>query len=344
MKLEEFDYKLPPGLIAQHPAAARDISRMMVLNRRNKSIEHKHFYDIIDYLGPDDLLVMNNTRVIPARIFGKKETGGRVEIFLTRCVDDTHWQCLLRPQKRIRTGTKIYLNPETFVETMHKDTEDKWIISTPDNFEKILCDVGTMPLPPYIKREPENPYVKEDGERYQTVYAKEPGAVAAPTAGLHFTSDILQNLQKKGVQSTELTLHVGLGTFKPVKCENIEDHVMHAEYYSISEAAANTLNKARKDGKRIIAIGTTSIRTLETVAQANNGNIISGTGWSKIFIYPGYQFQVIDACLTNFHLPKSTLIMLVSAFAGKDLVFEAYQKAIESNYRFYSYGDCMLIL
>lgn len=343
MRTEEFDYHLPPQLIAQHPSDKRDHSKMMILDRQKRDIEHKYFYNIVEYLNPDDLLVVNNTKVIPARIFGKKETGANIEIFLLRKLGDTDWQCLLRPYKRVKPGMKIILNNGNFVKVLEKDIEDKWIIETHSGFDSELNEIGNMPLPPYIKRERENEFVSQDLNRYQTIYAKEAGAVAAPTAGLHFTPEIMNNLIQKGIKVAEISLHVGLGTFKPVKCQYIQEHVMHSEFFTVSREAAELINQQKLSNKRIIAVGTTSIRTLETVANFNNGKIEATSGWSKLFIYPGYNFKMIDACITNFHLPKSTLIMLISAFTGKDFIFNAYQDAINNNYRFYSYGDCMLI-
>jgi S-adenosylmethionine:tRNA ribosyltransferase-isomerase len=343
MRVNDFDYKLPPDLIAQHPSQKREASRMMILNRMKGEIKHKYFYNIIDYLRPDDLLIINNTQVIPARLFGKKETGANIEIFLIQQIDNTIWQCLLRPQKRIRAGIKIIINDEHFVEVLEREPDGKWLIQTPEQFDKIIYQLGNMPLPPYIKRDRKNKFEPEDRQRYQTVYASIPGAVAAPTAGLHFTPEIMTLLKEKGVHIAELTLHVGMGTFKPVKCDSIKNHVMHKEYYHLSEEAARQINSYKAEKKRIVAVGTTSIRTLETIASENNGKIIPASGWSQIFIYPGYQFKVVDSCITNFHLPRSTLIMLVSAFAGKDFIFKAYNEAIQEKYRFYSYGDCMFI-
>lgn len=343
MKVEDFNYHLPQKMIAQHPSDKRELSKMMVINRSNKTISHKQFKHITEYIKPDDLIVINNTKVIPARVFGQKETGANIEIFLIQCLNQTTWQCLLRPQKRVKPGIKIYLKDNSYITVLEKDHDSKWTIETPTNFESHLNDLGNMPLPPYIKRERENEHVKEDKDRYQTVYAKVPGAVAAPTAGLHFTPEIIKTLKDKGTQFAEVTLHVGLGTFKPVKCEDIKDHVMHEEFYTVPQKTADLINAYKKEGRRIIPVGTTSIRTIETVARENNGQMSASSGWSNIFIHPGFKFNVTNACITNFHLPKSTLIMLVSALVGKNLVFDAYQKAIENNYRFYSYGDCMFI-
>lgn len=343
MRVDDFDYYLPPELIAQQPSDKRDHSKMMIVDRANETIENKHFYDITNHLKEGDLLILNNTKVIPARIFGKKDTGANIEVFLTRNIEKNIWECLLKPQKRIQEGIKIKLSENTSINVLSKEKENKWLIETPENFEEILNTIGNTPLPPYIKRKRENEFKSSDKNRYQTVYAKIPGAVAAPTAGLHFTPEIMEKLKEKGVKTAEVTLHVGLGTFKPVQCEKLEDHIMHAEYYSVSEETAEVINQQKKENKRVIAVGTTSIRTLETVAQENNGYIKPCEGWSKIFITPGYKFKAVDACITNFHLPKSTLIMLVSALASKDLIFKAYNEAIKENYRFYSYGDCMFI-
>ena len=343
MRVDDFDYILPAEMIAQHPSDQRETSKMMVLECKNQSISHNHFYNIFEYITPDDLIVINNTKVIPARIFGQKETGANIEVFLIEKVDSNHWKCLLKPQKRIRKGTKVIIDNKFSVRATEKANGENWIIETPAGFEQEIEFIGNMPLPPYIKREKENAYKDQDKNRYQTIYAKVPGAVAAPTAGLHFTPEIIQKLEQQGTKVTEITLHVGLGTFQPIRCENIKDHIMHKEYYSISEETANLINEQKKQNKRVIPIGTTSIRTLETIARDNNGEIKACSGLSDIFIYPGFEFKITDACITNFHLPKSTLIMLVSALAGKDFIFKAYKEAIKNNYRFYSYGDCMFI-
>lgn len=343
MRVDEFDYYLPPELIAQHPSNKREASKMMVLHRHSNEIEHKNFHNIEDLITPDDLIVINNTKVIPARIFGKKETGANIEIFLIHQVEKNIWECLLRPQKRVKPGINIILKDNSNIKVLDKSANDKWIIKVADNFEININSVGNMPLPPYIKREQNNVFESSDRERYQTVYAKIPGAVAAPTAGLHFTPEIINRLKNNGSKIAEITLHVGLGTFKPVKTKNIEDHIMHKELYSITETTAELINEYKAKRKRVISVGTTTIRTLESVAQLYNGTIKACSGWSNLFIYPGFDFKVTDACITNFHLPKSTLIMLVSALAGKDFIFHAYNEAIKNNYRFYSYGDCMFI-
>lgn len=344
MKVEDFNYTLPEELIAQHPSDKRDHARMMVLNKSAQSIQHKNFYNIPEFIGPDDLLVVNNTKVIPARIYGKKETGANIEIFLLGSIDSTHWETLVRPAKRVKKGTRIILKNQQSITITEKLETGNWVIETSEDFEQYIHQVGNMPLPPYIKREAENEFEPEDKDRYQTVYAKQAGAVAAPTAGLHFTNKIMKKLKTQGTKVVEITLHVGLGTFRPIKCDKIEDHVMHKEFYSLTEEVAESINKHKQEGKRVIPVGTTSIRTLETIASNNNGQLKACSGWSDIFIYPGYQFKITDGCITNFHLPKSTLIMLISALAGKEFIFNAYNEAIKESYRFYSYGDCMLIL
>ena len=351
MLISEYDYELPKNLIAQLPAEKRQNSKMMVLNRTDKSIQHKHFYDIVDLIDSNSILVLNDTKVLPARIFGvKSETGAKIEILLLNPENydfkSNIWQCLIRPSKRVQIGTVVKICNELSVEVLKPLEDDgEWLVKliyTGDLFD-ILHKVGNIPLPPYIERKLQNEDIKKlDLERYQTVYAKDEGSVAAPTAGLHFTDEILQKLKNKGVEIVYITLNVGMGTFRPVKCENIEDHIMHSEAFEISEEAAKKINLAKQDGKTLIAVGTTTVRTLETAYQ-NYGCIKSCRDSSKLFIYPPYEFKVVDRLITNFHLPKSTLLMLVSAFAGKDFIFKAYQDAINSNYRFFSYGDCMYI-
>lgn len=345
MKLSEFDYLLPEELIAQFPAQKREMSRMLVLDKNTGSIEHQHFYNIVDYLGENDVLVLNNTRVIPARLYAKKATGAHIEIFLLKEVSKNKWEVLLRPAKRVKPGDVLKVSEELCVKLIEKYENGKALaelIYEGDIFE-VLDRVGKIPLPPYIERKmTDDELEKLDYERYQTVYAKDRGSVAAPTAGLHFTNEILDALKNKGVQICYVTLNVGLGTFKPVNTENIEDHKMDNEAFQISEETAKIISDAKKHGKRIVAVGTTSTRTLETAFQ-KYGKIVPCKDSSEMFIYPGYDFKVVDALITNFHLPKSTLIMLVSALAGKDKIFAAYKEAIAQNYRFYSYGDCMLI-
>lgn len=349
MNVSDFEYNLPEELIAQMPADKRENSRMMVLNRENHTIEHKHFYDIIDYFDENDLIVLNNTKVIPARLFGTKEsTGAKIEVFLLNATEEGSniWEVLIKPSKRVKPGTVITICDELRINPLKKTEEaGEWLAELEhkgDLFD-ILHNVGNIPLPPYIERKIQTEEQKRfDMERYQTVYAKDEGSVAAPTAGLHFTPGILQKLKNKGVDIAYITLNVGLGTFRPVKCENILDHKMHSETFEISEDASDKINKALKQGKRITAIGTTTVRTLET-AYAKFGEIKPCKDHSELFIYPPYDFKVINQLLTNFHLPKSTLLMLVSALAGKDFIFEGYKQAVENKYRFFSYGDCMLI-
>lgn len=347
MLLSEFDYDLPEELIAQMPADKRENSRMMVLDRKNKTIMHKHFYDIVDLIDPNSLLVLNNTKVLPARLYGiKEETGAKIEIFLLKQLDGKQWETLIKPSKRIKEGTLIKVSDELSARAISQTEEDGgWIVELiyEGNVLDVLHRNGNIPLPPYIERKLQNDEIKKlDFERYQTVYAKDEGSVAAPTAGLHFTEEILNKLKSKGVGIAYVTLNVGLGTFRPVKCENILEHKMHSETFEITQETADMINSAKKDGKKIIAVGTTTVRTLETAYQ-KYGMIKACHDESKLFIYPPYEFKVIDNLITNFHLPKSTLLMLVSALAGKDFIFEAYKEAIENKYRFFSYGDCMYI-
>lgn len=344
MLLEEFNYELPEKLIAQVPAQKRDMSRMLVLDRYNKTFEHKHFCNIIDYLTPNDLLVLNNTKVIPARLYAKKDTGALIEIFLVREVEKDVWISLIKPSKRVKPQMVLQVSDELSIEVLEKD-DDKWKIKLlyNGNIFEILDKVGNIPLPPYIERKMTNEEYKNlDFDRYQTVFAKKEGAVAAPTAGLHFTQEILKKLEEQGTQHCFVTLNVGLGTFKPVKCENILEHKMDSESFEITEETAEIINKAKAEGKNIVAVGTTSVRTLETVMN-KYGKIIPVQDSSELFIYPGYEFKIVDKLITNFHLPKSTLLMLVSALATKDFIFKAYEEAIKEEYRFYSYGDCMFI-
>ncbi len=344
MLLEEFNYNLPEELIAQVPPKRRDMSKMMVLNYSNKSIEHKHFYDITDILTENDFLVLNNTKVIPARLYAKKDTGALIEVFLVREIKKDIWIALIKPSKRVKAGTILTVSDELSIEVLEKD-DDKWQIHLiyEGNFFEILDRAGKIPLPPYIERKMTNDEYKSlDFDRYQTVYAKNAGAVAAPTAGLHFTNEILNKLKNQGTDYCFITLNVGLGTFKPVKCENISEHKMDSELFEITGEASEKINNAIKSGKNIVAVGTTSVRTLETVMN-KYGKIIPVKDSSELFIYPGYKFKIINKLITNFHLPKSTLLMLVSALAGKDFIFQAYEEAIKNKYRFYSYGDCMFI-
>ncbi len=344
MRLQEFDYNLPEDLIAQFPAQKREMSKMLVLDRVNKTFEHRHFADICEYLTSDDLLVLNNTKVIPARLYAKKDTGALIEIFLVREVQKDIWISLIKPSKRVKAGMILEVSGELSVEITEKD-DDKWRVKLlySGNIFEILDRTGNIPLPPYIERKmTSEEYKNLDFERYQTVYAEKRGAVAAPTAGLHFTKEILDSLEKQGTKHCFITLNVGLGTFKPVKCDNISEHKMDSEKFEITKEAAEMINRAKSEGKNIVAVGTTSVRTLETVMN-KYGKIIPVQDSSELFIYPGYKFKTVDKLITNFHLPKSTLLMLVSAFASKEYIFEAYKTAIENKYRFYSYGDCMLI-
>lgn len=347
MLLSDYDYNLPEDLIAQMPADKRENSRMMVLDRKNRTIIHKHFYDIVDILEKDTLLVMNNTRVLPARLIGHKDTGAKIEVFLLSQKEGKLWDVLIKPSKRIKPDTVIKISDELSVKAVKRLEENgEWLVELiyeSNNILDVLHRNGQIPLPPYIERKtPDEDLKKLDFERYQTVYAEDEKSVAAPTAGLHFTKEILQKLENKGVELAYITLNVGLGTFRPVQCDNIEDHKMHSETFEISEKAATQINEAKAKGKKIVAVGTTTVRTLETAYQ-KYGCIKPCHDHSELFIYPPYEFKVIDNLITNFHLPKSTLLMLVSALAGKDFIFKAYREAIENKYRFFSYGDCMYI-
>ena len=341
MQLKDFYYDLPQELIAQDPLLHRSESRMMVLNREKDTIEHKYFYDILDYLKPGDCLVINDTKVIPARLLGVKEdTGAAIEVLLLKRLDDCTWETLVKPGRKARVGARIVFGEGKLIgEVVDIVEEGNRIIRFEYQgiSEEILDELGQMPLPPYITHK------LEDKNRYQTVYAEHEGSAAAPTAGLHFTEELLEKIQKKGIQIAHVTLHVGLGTFRPVKEENILDHHMHSEFYVIDEKAAETINETRTHGGRIIAIGTTSTRTLETVAD-EAGRVHACSGWTDIFIYPGYKFKAIDGLITNFHLPESTLLMLVSAFYNREKILAAYQEAVKEKYRFFSFGDAMLIL
>ena len=341
MKLEEFDFYLPEDLIAQEPIENRSKSRLLVLNKVSGDIEHRSFEDVIHYLQPGDCLVLNDTKVIPARLMGRRKNSlGKIEMVLLKPVETDTWEVLVKPGRRARIGDEVVFGHGELVARII-DTTDfggrivKIFHDKP--FQEVLNNLGEMPTPPYIKKK------LEDKNRYQTVYAKKPGSAAAPTAGLHFTEELLNKIKDKGISVVFITLHVGLGTFRPVTVENIEEHKMHAEYYEISQEAADAINSTKARGKRVIAVGTTSTRTLETVAD-ESGHIRPCSGWSDIFIYPGYKFKTIDALITNFHLPKSTLIMLVCAFAGKEKVFRAYEEAVKEKYRFFSFGDSMLIM
>jgi S-adenosylmethionine:tRNA ribosyltransferase-isomerase len=345
MHLSQFDYNLPEELIAQFPSQKRDESKMLVLNRQKRSFEHKNFFNIVDFFDENDVLVMNNTRVIPARLIGKKNTGAIIEVFLLKEKNPNQWEVLIKPSKRVKPSTIIEISDELKIEVLER-IDDKWLVELiyEGDFYSLLDKIGNIPLPPYIERNMREEDIKKlDYERYQTVYAQKPGSVAAPTAGLHFTEEILKKLEAKGIQICHVTLNVGLGTFKPVKCDNILEHKMDSEIFEIPEKTAQIINSAKKEGKKIVAVGTTTVRTLET-AFKKYGEIKPCQNFSELFIYPGYKFEVVDKLLTNFHLPKSTLLMLISALAGRDFIFEAYNEAIKEKYRFYSYGDCMLVL
>ncbi|EMW6246633.1 tRNA preQ1(34) S-adenosylmethionine ribosyltransferase-isomerase QueA [Enterococcus faecalis] len=341
LSTEDFDFDLPEELIAQTPLKDRASSRLLVVNKETGDMEDKHFHDILDELQPGDALVMNNTRVLPARLYGEKpETGGHLEVLLLTNTEGDTWETLIKPAKRAKVGTEIQFGDGRLKAVVKEELEHGGRIiefKYDGIFLEILESLGEMPLPPYIKERLDDP------DRYQTVYAEENGSAAAPTAGLHFTKELLEEIKAKGVHLVYLTLHVGLGTFRPVSVDNIEEHHMHSEFYRLTEEAAKQLNEVRQVGGRIVAVGTTSIRTLETIGTKFNGEIQADSGWTDIFITPGYQFKVVEAFSTNFHLPKSTLVMLVSAFAGKDLTLAAYQHAIEEKYRFFSFGDAMFI-
>ncbi len=338
MKLSDFMYDLPEERIAQTPVEPRDHSRLMVLHRNSGEIEHRHFYDIIDYLNPGDVLVINETRVIPARLYGQRPTGGAVEVLLLKQLGPKRWETLVRPGKKLRPGAQVIFGDGRLTGRVLENTDVGGRVvefECEGSFEAALDALGEMPLPPYIHEK------LRDRDRYQTVYAKQDGSAAAPTAGLHFTPELLERIRAKGVEIVPVLLHVGLGTFRPVKVENVEDHEMHSEYFEVSEAAAARVNAARDRGNRIIAVGTTSVRTLESAAR--DGRLTATRGDTNIFIKPGYRFQLVDALITNFHLPGSTLIMLVSALYDREKILEAYQLAVDMEYRFFSFGDAMLI-
>ena len=340
MKLSDFNYELPGELIAQDPLEKRDNSRLMVLHRSSGEVEHKHFYDIIDYLNPGDCLVVNNTKVIPARLMGvKEETGASIEVLLLKRKEEKVWETLVKPGKKARVGARISFGGGLLVgEVIDVVEEGNRLIRFEYDgiFEEILDQLGQMPLPPYITHQ------LQDKNRYQTVYAKYDGSAAAPTAGLHFTEELLQKIEEKGIRIAKVTLHVGLGTFRPVKEENVLDHHMHSEFYMVDEEAARIINETKAAGGRVISVGTTSTRTLESVAEPD-GHVPVKSGWTDIFIYPGYQFKAVDCLITNFHLPESTLIMLVSALADRETILHAYETAVQEKYRFFSFGDAMFI-
>ncbi len=341
MKTADFNFNLPEELIAQDPLKNREKSKLMVLDKDDGQIAHRHFYDIIDYLNSGDCLVLNDTKVMPARLYGqRKETGGKIEILLLSRLQEDRWEILAKPGRKVRPGDTLVFGDHELTCLVEEVIEDgKRIVkfSYQGIFEEILDRLGEMPLPPYITHK------LEDKNRYQTVYAKHDGSAAAPTAGLHFTDDLMKKIKEKGIKIAYVTLHVGLGTFRPVKIDNLQEHEMHSEFYVIKKDQAQIINETKQAGGKIIPVGTTSTRTLEACTD-QNGYLQAGSGWTDIFIYPGYKFKLIDALITNFHLPESTLIMLVSALAGKDRVLEAYQVAIEKEYRFFSFGDAMLII
>ena len=340
MKVSDFNYDLPENLIAQHPYEKRDEARLMVIDKKTKTIEHKVFKDITQYLEPGDCLVINNTKVLPARLYGKKDTGGKVEFLLLKRMENDFWEVMVRPGNKLKPGTAVTfkdgLLKAEILDIMEGGTR-KVKFMYEGIFNEILDQIGLMPLPPYIKE------TLKEKEKYQTVYAKYDGSSAAPTAGLHFTEELLEQIKQKGVEVANVTLHVGIGTFRPVKVENIEEHHMHSEHYYIKQEEADKINQAKKSGHKVIGVGTTSCRVLESVAD-ENGLVKEMEGDTDIFIYPSYQFKCIDRLITNFHLPESTLIMLVSSLAGKDFVMKAYEKAVREKYQFFSFGDAMLIL
>ncbi|MGM0410366.1 MAG: tRNA preQ1(34) S-adenosylmethionine ribosyltransferase-isomerase QueA [Bacillota bacterium] len=341
MKVEEFDYDLPEELIAQKPVENRDESKLMCLNKDTGEINEIIFKNIINYINEDDMIIFNNSQVIPARLYGEKiPTGTEIEILLLNEISEGKWEVLVRPGKRVKKGVKVSFGNDKLIGEAVEYTDFGGRImefTYKGEFSKIIEKLGEMPLPPYINEKLDNP------ARYQTVYAKKKGSAAAPTAGLHFTEELIDELKNKGVSVDYITLHVGLGTFRPVRTENVEDHNMHSEYFELNEKVAEKIKKTKEKGGRVIAVGTTVTRTLESIANQNDGEIVASKGWTDIFIYPGYNFNAVDALITNFHLPQSTLLMLVSAFAGKEKILNAYNKAIEEEYRFYSLGDAMYI-
>ncbi|RVU55279.1 tRNA preQ1(34) S-adenosylmethionine ribosyltransferase-isomerase QueA [Anaerosphaera multitolerans] len=339
MNTSDFNYNLPKDLIAQHPLEDRTESKLLLLNKRTGEVEHSHFYNILDYLNKGDLLVLNDTRVIPARLFGSREGKEEsIEFLLLKRVEGDIWECLCKPGKKAKIGTKVFFSDKLKAEVVEISEEGNRFIEFSYNgiFEELLDELGEMPLPPYITEK------LKDKERYQTVYSKIEGSAAAPTAGLHFTKELLEKIEDKGIEIAYITLHVGLGTFRPVKVDDVKNHNMHSEFYIINNDAASKINKAKSENRRVISVGTTSVRTIET-ASDENGFVKESKGWTDIFIYPGYNFKCVDALITNFHLPESTLIMLVSAFASRDMVLNAYKEAVEKRYRFFSFGDAMFL-
>lgn len=341
MKVADFNYELPKELIAQHPYDKRDEARLMVLDKNNESIEHKVFKDVIDYLNAGDCLVINNTKVIPARLYGKKDTGANVQFLLLKRIEGDTWEAMVKPGNKLKPGSKVIFGDGLLKATVQEILEGgnrKVEFEYDGIFNEILDQIGMMPLPPYITEAS-----REDNEKYQTVYARYDGSAAAPTAGLHFTEELLEKIREKGVEVANVTLHVGIGTFRPVKVETVEEHEMHSEHYYIKKEDADKINKAKLNGNRVIAVGTTSCRVLESVAD-EKGMVKEIEGDTSIFIYPGYEFKCIDSLITNFHLPESTLIMLVSSLAGKDFIMKAYNEAVQKKYKFFSFGDAMIIL
>ena len=340
MKTHDFWYDLPEELIAQTPLEQRDASRLLCLNRETGEVEHRHFFDILEYLKPGDCLVMNDSRVLPARLLGNRPTGGAVELLLLKDLGDKKWECLAKPGRKLQAGQEVTFGDGKLTATVVNVLPDgnRVVEFHYDGiFLEVLEQLGKMPLPPYIKAE------LQDQERYQTVYSREVGSAAAPTAGLHFTKELLEAIRQKGINTAFVTLHVGLGTFRPVKADEIADHHMHSELCMISEETANILNQTKQNGGRIICVGTTSCRTLESLVN-DDGTFEPKSKWTEIFIYPGYRFKAMDGLITNFHLPESTLVMLVSAFAGRENVLSAYEQAVKERYRFFSFGDAMCIL
>lgn len=342
MKITDFDFDLPENLIAQTPLENRTDSKLLVINRDDQSIAHRYFNDVLEYLNPGDCLVLNNTKVLPARLYGiKEDTGAKVELLLLHQRELDEWEVLVKPAKKVKIGTKLNFGDGKLIATCVELQDHGGRVVRFEYqgiFLELLTELGEMPLPPYIKEQ------LSDQSRYQTVYAEAEGSAAAPTAGLHFTKELLAEAREKGIEIAFVTLHVGLGTFRPVSVDQIEAHDMHSEYYYLSSTEVEKMNRVKEKGGRLIAVGTTSTRTLETIAAEHNGAIQAASGWTSIFIYPPYEFKAIDGMITNFHLPKSTLVMLVSALAGRDFILKAYQTAIENNYRFFSFGDAMLIL
>ncbi|WP_117169122.1 tRNA preQ1(34) S-adenosylmethionine ribosyltransferase-isomerase QueA [Paraliobacillus sediminis] len=343
MEIKDFDFNLPEELIAQTPLKDRTSSRLLIMNRKDRKMEHKKFVDVLDYLNTGDCLVLNDTKVLPARLFGSKiETGAKIEVLLLHQQEEEDvWEVLVKPGKKVKIGTEISFGSGKLT-CVCLDVKEHGGRIVKFNYQgiflEVLNELGEMPLPPYIKEQ------LPDQDRYQTVYAREQGSAAAPTAGLHFTEDLLEKIKAKGITVAFLTLHVGLGTFRPVSVDTVEEHDMHAEFYQMSQETADTINNTKNNGGKVIAVGTTSTRTLETIARDYNGKLVAANGWTDIFIYPPYKFRVVDGLITNFHLPKSTLVMLVSALADRDFVLEAYNEAVREKYRFFSFGDAMLIL